>query len=316
MMDFADFLASGAAAIAEGAVLERVRRDPALALDPHVLNGGLIYDRLGRAKLAEIHGDYMRLARRAGLPLLAFTDTWRCSRKAVDASPFRGRPVNEDHCRFLAERRASFGAGAPIFIGGLVGPAGDAYRPEEGLSRQAAREHHHPQIEALAAAGADFLHLATAPNVAEALGVSDVMAQTSTPYLISFVIRRSGVVLDGTPLGEAIARIDAEAARPPAGFSVNCVHAAALESALEKMAARHPQAAGRLLLFQANTADCEVEELDGRAELVTEAPDLFAENIGRVRARFGLRVVGGCCGTDDRHIHALARRIVCESVDP
>jgi homocysteine S-methyltransferase len=313
-MDFTQFLATGAPAIAEGAVLERVRRDPALVLDPHILNGGLIYDKSGRARLAEIHLDYMRLARKAGLPLLTFTDTWRFSRNAVEASPFRGRPINEDHVRFLSELRASFGEGPPIFIGGLVGPSGDAYKSEEGLSRRASREFHRPQVEALATAGIDFLHLATAPNVEEALGVADVMAETGAPYFISFVIRRSGVVLDGTPLGQAIGRIESEAARAPAGFSVNCVHAAALEQALEVVAAAHPEAIQRLLAFQANTADCEVEDIDGSAELITEPPDIFAKNVSRVRDRFGLRVVGGCCGTDGGHIEALARRISCEGV--
>ncbi|WP_162009694.1 homocysteine S-methyltransferase family protein [Methylocystis heyeri] len=311
-MDFTEFLALGTPAIAEGAVLERVRRDPALALDPHILHGGLIYDAAGHARLGEIHRDYMGLARTAGLPLLIFTDTWRCSRRAVEASPFSGRQINEDHVRFLDELRDSFGDGAPIFIGGLLGPSGDAYRPEEGLTRPAAREFHRWQVEALAGAGIDFFHLATAPNVDEALGVADAMAQTRIPYVISFVIRRSGVVLDGTPLGEAMDRIESEAARAPAGYSVNCVHAAALESALEAVAATHPKAIERLLAFQGNTADREVEELDGSAELITEPPEVFAKNVKRVRDRFGLRFVGGCCGTDGGHIEALARKLSCE----
>lgn len=310
-MDFTQFLASGAPAIAEGAVLERVRRDPALLLDPHILHGGLIYDPAGRSRLAEIHSDYMRLARKAGLPLLIFTDTWRCSRSAVEASPFRDRPINQDHVRFLGELRASFGEGAPIFIGGLLGPSGDAYRPEQGLTRLAAREFHRWQVQALEAAGIDFFHLATAPNVEEALGVADAVAQTRVPYIVSFVIRRSGVVLDGTPLGEAIERIEAETDRAPAGFSVNCVHAAALESALEAVAAAHPEAIGRLLAFQGNTADREVEELDGSEELITEPAEVFAENVKHVRDRFGLRFVGGCCGTDGGHIEALARKLSC-----
>ncbi len=84
--------------------------------------------------------------------------------------------------------------------------------------------------------------------------------------MISFVIRRSGVVLDGTPLGHAIELIDAQAARPSIGFSVNCVHARVLETALEAVAATHSESCKRLLTFQANTADKEVEELDGSAE--------------------------------------------------
>lgn len=202
----------------------------------------------------------------------------------------------------------------PIFVGGLLGPSGDAYKPAEGLPRRAAREFHRSQVEALASAGVDFLHLATAPNVEEALGAADAMAETGVPYIISFVVRRSGMVLDGTTLGEAVDRIEARVARSPVGFSVNCVHAAAFESALESVAATHPGAAKRILAFQANTADCEIEELDGRDELITELPEVFAKNVGRVRDRFSLRVVGGCCGTDGGHIEALARKLSCEGV--
>lgn len=293
-------------------MVERIRRDPAIVLDPHILNGGLVYDDAGRARLAEIHSEYMRAAREAGAPIFTFTDTWRCSQSAIEASPFRGCPVNEDNARFLIELRASFGEGAPIFVGGLIGPSGDAYKPADSLDRTSSREFHRPQISALASMGVDFLHLATAPNVEEALGVADAMAETGLPYIISFVIRRTGVVLDGTPLGQAIDWIDAGAARPPVGFSINCVHAQVLETALEAVAATHPNACQRLVIFQANTADNEVEELDGSEELVTEQADIFADRIAQVHDRFGIRVLGGCCGTEGGHIEALARRLAAK----
>lgn len=312
-MNFSQFVASGIPAIAEGAVLERVRRDPDLVLDPHILNGGFIYDVTARTRLAEIHASYMRLAREARLPILAFTDTWRCSQRAIDASLFKGRAVNQDNASFLTELRASLGEGSPIFIGGLVGPSGDAYKPEEGLDRGAARDFHRPQVFALASAGIDFLHLATAPKVDEALGIADAMAETGLPYMISFVIRRTGVVLDGTPLGQAIDRIDREAVRPPAGFSINCVHAQVLETALEAVAMNHPHAHRRILAFQANTADAEVEALDNSVVLVTEPAGNFADGVARLGTRFGLRVLGGCCGTEDGHMQALAKKLSCSS---
>lgn len=315
-MNFSQFVASGDKAIAEGAVVERIHRDPAFTLDPHILNGGLIYDPTGRAGLAEIHLDYARSAAAAGLPILALTDTWRCSRALIEASRFRGRPVNEDNARFLMDLRSMRDDGPSIFIGGQVGPSGDAYKPEDSLPRAAARDFHRPQIEALAASGVDFLALSTAPAVEEALGVADVMAETGLPYLISFVIRRTGVVLDGAPLGAAIARIDAETKQPPAGFAINCVHARVLEAALEIVAATSPDALGRLLSFQANTGDLEVEDLDNSAELITEAPETFAKGLDALRHRFGLRVLGGCCGTDGDHIAVLARKMACEPLDP
>ncbi len=106
-MDFAQFIASGSPAMSEGAVLERIRRDPAIVVDPHIFHGGLIYDPAGRAHLAEIHGGYAKSAHEAGLPILLFTDTWRCSHNRIEASSYRGRPVNQDNARFLIELRAA-----------------------------------------------------------------------------------------------------------------------------------------------------------------------------------------------------------------
>ena len=74
----------------------------------------------------------------------------------------------------------------------------------------------------------------------EALGVADAMAETGLPDIVSFVIRRTGVVLDGAPLGRAMAGIRCQAARRPVGYSVNCVHARVLEQALEALAETHP----------------------------------------------------------------------------
>jgi len=314
-LDFIDFIASGALALMEGAVIERVRREGGPALDPQVLNGGLIYDPEGRATLGEIHQSYIRAAEAAGLPIVIFTDTWRCSANSIAASQFQGRPVNQDNARFLLELRTELANTTPVFVGGLLGPSGDAYKPNDSLSRQSAREFHRPQIEALARSGVDFLHLATAPNVEEALGTADALAETDLPYMISFVIRRSGAVLDGTLLGAAIERIDAETIRQPIGFSVNCVHPGVLDSALTVMVATHPSAVTRLLAFQANTADLEPEELDGRDELITTSPVEFATSLRHLRERFGLRFLGGCCGTDPRHVQALASRIAPDSFE-
>lgn len=311
-MDFEQFVLRGSVAVTEGAVVERLSRDPLVQLDPHILNGGLVYDPLGRARLSAIHNEYVAAARAAALPILMFTDTWRCSRARIEASRFRGRPVNQDNADFLADIRYRFGAGPPIFVGGQLGPSGDAYQPLAALGREAARDFHRPQIEALAAAGVDFLHLSTSPSLLEALGVADAMSETRLPYMISFVIRRTGVVLDGTPLGEAIAVIDARAARRPTGFSINCVHSRVLNSALDTVVQRHPEAIRRLISFQANTADMEVEDLDSSKELRTEPAEAFADGVADMRHKFGLRFLGGCCGTDDAHIQAVARHISCE----
>jgi homocysteine S-methyltransferase len=88
----------------EHAVLERLARDPAVAIDPQSSRRPHLRSR-GRTLRTEIHGGYPRSAREAGLPILLFTDTWRCSRSRMAGSRFRGRPVNEDNARFLQQLR-------------------------------------------------------------------------------------------------------------------------------------------------------------------------------------------------------------------
>ncbi len=192
-------------------------------------------------------------------------------------------------------------------IGGQIGPRGDAYTPEESLTPDAAERFHAPQLEALAAAGVDFLYAATLPAVAEARGIARAMAAQGLPYVLSFVIRRDGTVLDGTPLAEAIERLDAEAPCPAAGYAVNCVHPATLSEGLAALERHDPQLVRRILSFQANTSARDPKELDGLAELETEAPEILAGLMVNAHHRYGTLFLGGCCGTDTSHIECLAR---------
>ena len=140
------------------------------------------------------------------------------------------------------------------------------------------------------------------------------LASAGPPYLVSFLVRETGCLLDGTPLDEAIDTLARAASPPPAGFLVNCVHPAVLRRALLT-----PRASGStrqgLAGRQANTSALSPEELEGRATLDTTDPESFAAAMGALREEFGLRVLGGCCGTDERHIEALARKL-CRPVAP
>jgi homocysteine S-methyltransferase len=101
--------------------------------------------------------------------------------------------------------------------------------------------------------------------------------------------------------------IDGTVSPRPLGYLVNCVHSSALDAALATPAGRRALDTGRLLGLQANTSSKSPEELDGAEELEREAPEAFASGMCALRNRFGLRVLGGCCGTDAAHISALAR---------
>jgi S-methylmethionine-dependent homocysteine/selenocysteine methylase len=140
------------------------------------------------------------------------------------------RKLNADAAathRGIKERSAH----EPVFVAGVIGPSGDAYTPEEALPAREAREYHRLQAETLADTGVDFLYAPTFPSVEEALGVALAMGETGKPCVVSFVLGRDGRVLDGTPLHEAIQRIDAAA--PPLFYSISCVHHSVARRALQ-----------------------------------------------------------------------------------
>ncbi len=303
----ADLLASGSPVLMEGAVVERVRRGAPNLLDPILMNAPLVYTEAGQALLGEIYGEYLSIGRKNGLPLLSLTPTWRTNPDRIRQSAYAARDINGDSVRFLQGLRRTCGDyAAMVYIGGLMGCRGDAYKPQEALCREAARDFHIIQASSLVKAGVDFLFASTMPDLQEALGMAEAFATTGCPYLVSFIVRPTGCLLDGTPLDEAITRLDDQVGLPPLGYLVNCVHSSTLESALHQPGGRRALATGRLLGLQANTSSKSPEELDGAEELVGEAPERFAEGMAHLHQCFGLRLLGGCCGTDASHMAALA----------
>ncbi len=307
-MRFVDCLHQARVMLAEGAVIERLRRNPAVRLDPHIANAGMIYDESGRAVLRRIYAQYLDIGRDHGLPMIIGTPTWRASPERLAAAGHADvSTVNRDAVRFLVEIRASYGGYAErVFIGGLLGCRGDAYGPREALTADAATEFHQAQVDALSRAGVDFLFAATLPVATEALGLARAMAATGTPYILSFVVRPTGALLDGTPLATAIAEIDSTVHPPPLAYMVNCVHPEVFAAALEQQVRISARVAERMLGLQANTSRRPPEELDNATELDVEPPERFAAAMLAVQRRVGTKILGGCCGTDERHIRCLA----------
>ena len=303
MMDKA-FLDRHGLVLMEAAIVERLRRDSDVELHPRLVHANLLCDETGREELRRIYLDYIDIARRARLPLLLCTPTWRANRERLEEAGIEA-DLNQDAVRFLKEMQETTDdtEPPPILVGGLIGCKNDCYRPEEGLTRDEAETFHAWQLEKLARAGADFLIAETLPCIDEAVGLARAMATTGLPYLVSFVIDRSGRLLGGTPLADAVRTVDQAVSPRPLGYMVNCAHPSFLCAATQP-----PELFDRLIGFQANASSLDHAELDDASQLRADDITSWGEEMLTLHRRYGVKILGGCCGTGVEHLRYLADR--------
>lgn len=271
----------------EGALGERLKREYGLSFDKDVAMAKLVRSKEGRTALTALWGGYAAIAGRYGLPFLATTPTRRANR----------------------ERMARAGCGAEMFVGGRMGCKGDAYTGANALDKAEAAAFHSWQAEAFRDAGADFLYAGIMPTLPEAAGMAQAMSETGLPYIISFTIQANGRLIDGTSICEAIEYIDRAAPVKPVCYMTNCVHPAIVYAALSKPFNRAAPVQERFLDIQANTSPLSYAELDNAADLKTSAPEPFAADMLALLKISRMKIFGGCCGTDDRHMEEVARRL-------
>jgi homocysteine S-methyltransferase len=309
-ISFPIFLENSPFILGEGAVIERLRRSGGPELDPYLVNSAFIYEEAGRAALETICRQYLEIGCEFGMPLLISTPTWRASRERIEAAGLAGVDVNGDNVRFLDALRRSYGGYAEkVAVCGLMSCRGDAYNPAEALTAREALEFHAWQAGKLADAGVDFLLAATLPALSEATGLAMTLAATGQPYILSFIVRPEGTLLDGTPLKDAIAAIDAAVTPPPLAYMINCTHVSFARAALLHGTNSSPLVRQRIVGLLANTAALSPEDLNDSAALVEEDPELFGRSVAGMRRELGLKILGGCCGTDGRHIRSLAAQL-------
>lgn len=307
---FPEFLGQSPCILGEGAVIERLRRNSTVELDPFIVNSAFIYDKANRMALEAICRQYLDIGFQYGLPLLLSTPTWRASQERIAAAGYAGFDVNGDNYRFLDRLRRGYGEYAEkVVICGLMSCRGDAYNPAEALPVGKSREFHAWQAGMLAETGVDFLLASTLPALSEAIGLAFAMAATGKPYIVSFVVRPEGTLLDGTALKDAISAIDAEVSPGPQAYLINCTHASFCKAALLNQTNSSPLVRERIIGLLANTAALTPEDLDNRVGLVAEEPEIFGQAVASLHGEFGMKILGGCCGTDERHIRCLAEQL-------
>jgi S-methylmethionine-dependent homocysteine/selenocysteine methylase len=277
----------------------------------------LLKDEQGTERLRRYYAPYVDLARERGLGFVLESPTWRASpRWAAELGYDREQldSFNRKAIGLLEEIRGEGEAGdPPIVISGCIGPQDDGYNPSELLSAEAAQEYHSAQIGTFADTAADMVTAITMTYAQEATGVARAAAAAGLPAAISFTVETDGRLPSGQALGEAIEQVDGETGASPSYFMINCAHPTHFEAVFEGGDGWRERIAG----LRANASTLSHAELDDAEELDDGDPGDLAARYAELRERLPrLTVLGGCCGTDHRHVAAIRDACLARAPGP
>lgn len=269
----------------------------------------LFYD----APALEIMRDYYRkhaaLARDHEFGFILESATWRANAdwgKKLGYSAEMLADANRRAIEMLADVRREFeNEQTKIVISGCLGPRGDGYVPSHLMTVPEARDYHSAQIRTFSETEADLVSALTLNYVDEAIGIAEAARAFGMPCVISFTVETDGKLASGQALQEAIETVDQATNNAPAYFMINCAHPTHFEAILSSDAWTK-----RLRRIRANASRKSHAELDNSAELDTGNPVELGGQYGRLLDKLpNLKVLGGCCGTDFRHIEAICRTL-------
>lgn len=275
----------------------------------------LMDDERARQAARRYFDEFLEMAERAGTGFVLDTNTWR---GCVGWAPKLGVTgedllrLSRDAVRFARSIRDEWQARVPdILLNGVIGPAGDGYAPDRIPSAEEAEVLHSPQVQVLAAEGVDMISAITMTNIGEAIGVTRAARAAGLPAVISFTVETDGRLPSGDLLGEAIEAVDAATDNYPAYYMVNCAHPDHFAGALAEGAPWLARVGG----LRANASRLSHAELDLCEELDEGNPQEFGTLHAALAPKLpNLRVVGGCCGTDHRHVRCVSEHLHPEPV--
>jgi S-methylmethionine-dependent homocysteine/selenocysteine methylase len=267
----------------------------------------LLKDEAGTEALRDYFRPYVELARDEGAGFVLEAPTWRASPKwatKIGYSEPELDAFNREAIALMEELRDEYRPeGATWVISGCIGPQDDGYSPETILDAEAAQEYHSTQVRTFADTAADMVSAMTMTYPDEAIGITRAAGDAEIPVAISFTLETDGRLPNGQELGEAIQQVDEATDGAPAYFGINCAHPTHFDEILDPSG----EWVKRIAWLRANASTMSHAELDEAEELDDGDPaDLAARYAALSEKLPRLSVVGGCCGTDHRHVTAIA----------
>ncbi|ABL98627.1 homocysteine S-methyltransferase family protein [Shewanella amazonensis] len=264
----------------------------------------------GRDALTHYFVTYVKLAGLFDTGFILESPTWRAS---SDWGALLGytketlAQANREAIALLEVIREAHSGRLPVVVSGCIGPRFDGYLPDKSMTAEDARHYHSIQIETLASTSADMICALTLNRVEEAIGIVEAAREAAMPVVISFTLETDGRLPTGQSLGDAVVQVDEATAGYAAYFMINCAHPSHLETV--------PQDApwlARVKGFRANASSLSHAELNDATTLDDGDPHQLGQQYASLMSTRlkGLNVLGGCCGTDHRHLEQIAKACI------
>jgi S-methylmethionine-dependent homocysteine/selenocysteine methylase len=276
----------------------------------------LLKDDDGTEQLRLYYAPYALIAKERGIGLVLESPTWRASPGWGRQLGYAEEELRELNCKaitLMEEIRAEHQGAAPIVISGCIGPEGDGYAPETMLTADEAQRYHSVQVETFADTAADMVTAITMTYAEEATGLARAATAAGIPVVISFTLETDGRLPSGQALGGAITQVDDATDAAPAYYMINCAHPTHFE---EAVAGAEPWV-GRIGGLRTNASTKSHAELDVAEELDDGDPADLAARHAELKALLpAVNVLGGCCGTDHRHVGAICNAWLADAPAP
>jgi homocysteine S-methyltransferase len=274
---------------------------------PHFAAFHLLRSPAGEAALYKYFRTYAEIAQRFGTGLILESATWRASADWGTRLGYTSAALaeaNRQAIHLLENVRNAYETEQTrVVISGCVGPRGDGYIPDSAMSAQAAEAYHREQIDTFAGSVADMVCAITINYVEEAVGIARAAQQADMPVAISFTVETDGRLPTGQPLQEALEQVDEATSAYPCYYMISCAH----PTHFERVLAAGEAWVERIRGLRANASRMSHAELNEAPELDTGNPAELGLEYAQLKTRLRqLNVMGGCCGTDHRHIEQIA----------
>lgn len=267
----------------------------------------LLKDKEGREALRSYFRAYADVSRRHDTGLVLETPTWRASSDWGRRLGYDSRELlkaNREAAKLVAEVAGELAAPTRrVVISGCIGPRGDGYVPDCAMNELQAREYHQPQVDAFREAAVDLVTGITMNYVEEAIGIVHAARQARLPVVVSFTVETDGRLPTGQSLAAAIMQVDQVTNSYASYFMLNCAH----PTHFAHLFASTEPWMQRLRGLRANASMKSHSELNESTELDIGNPaELGSDYVQLVRQLPQLNILGGCCGTDQRHVEQIA----------